>query len=269
MSGPVNDESRLRLTVLGGSAPTPGPGIGCSGYLLRLGRTAVVIDFGPGIFAELQRHFDVRSLDAIVISHMHVDHVLDLLALRHALAHDPVRPLRPLPVWLPPGGADLLREAAAPFDRCDAVGRFDYWVRMREYDPSAPLSLGSLTLQFAPTVHDIPCWAIRVDSVVGAIGYTADTGPSADLSGFFADIDLLIAEATLTGPTADPSRGSLTPAEAGALATACGSNSLLLTHFWPSTDRADALRRGASTFKGRIEVAQPGLEVEIDSRRRA
>ena len=80
----------MRLTILGGSAASPNAGMGCAGLLVLTDRTRLVLDLGPGTLQELRRHTDFRTLDAVIVSHMHVDHVLDLLALRHALAYNPL-----------------------------------------------------------------------------------------------------------------------------------------------------------------------------------
>ncbi len=103
----------MRLTVLGGSAAGPNVGQGCSGYLLDVGSTRLVLDLGPGTLPELRRFADFRTLAGLVVSHLHVDHVLDLVALRFALAYNPVRPPGRLPLWLPPGGQDFLGGVAA------------------------------------------------------------------------------------------------------------------------------------------------------------
>ena len=174
----------------------------------------------------MRRHTDFRTLDAVIVSHMHVDHVLDLLALRHALAYNPLPAPAPVPIWLPPGGAELLAQATAPFDACDEPGRFAATVNVAEYDPARPLTIGDVVVTFAPAVHDIPAWAIRVQPSEGpALGYTGDTGPAAALAEFFAGVQVLVAEATLLEPGVRPwdERGSLTATEAGELAFAAGA----------------------------------------------
>lgn len=252
----------MRATVLGGSAASPNSGMGCAGFLVQRGQTRIVLDLGPGTLLELRRHADFRTLDAVVISHMHVDHVLDLLALRHALAYNPVKASRPVPVWLPPGGSALLAQATAPFDACDEPDTFNRTVDVREYDPARPLPIGDLRLTFAAAMHYLPAWAMRVQSS-GAddLGYTGDTGPAADLTSFFAGVGLLIAEATLLGPGDAPFavRGSLTAAEAGALATAADARVLLLTHLWEELGLDAARAQAATTFRGQIAIARPGL----------
>ncbi len=252
----------MRLTVLGGSAASPNTGMGCSGYLVEAGRTRVAIDLGPGTLLELRKHADFRTLDAVIISHMHLDHLLDLLALRHALAYNPIAAPRPVPVWLPPGGTAFLARATAPFDACDAPGRFAATVAVAEYDPEQPLPIGELVVTFAPTVHYLPAWAMRIRGHGGGdLGYTADTGPTADLVGFFQGVGLLIAEATLLDEGNEPTgeRGSLTAAEAGALATASGAGRLLLSHIWEERGFTAARDQAATTYPGPIALAIPGL----------
>ncbi len=102
----------MRLTVLGGASAGPGPRQGCSGYLVEAGGTRLVLDLGPGTLPELRQHTEMAALDAVVISHMHVDHMLDLLALWWGWIHNPVPLPRLLPLWLPPGGVDALLATA-------------------------------------------------------------------------------------------------------------------------------------------------------------
>ena len=256
----------MRLTVLGGSAASPNSGAGCSGYLVRSGTAALLVDPGPGTLPELRRHADFRSLSAVVVSHLHLDHVLDLLALRHALAYNPLPAPGPVPVWLPPGGAAWLAEAVAPFDACDEPGVFASTVSVGEYDPEGCLAVGGLAVRFTPAVHWLPTWAMRVeDAATGAaLGYTADTGPSADLR-LLAGIDLLLAEATLPDddPTPPERRRSLTGEDAGRLATRLGAGRLVLTHLWEERGFDAALASARRAYPGPIDLARPGLTLPI------
>jgi ribonuclease BN (tRNA processing enzyme) len=252
----------MHLTVLGGSAASPNAGMGCAGLLVQTDRTRLVLDLGPGTLQELRRHSDFRTLDAVIVSHMHIDHVLDLLALRHALAYNPLPAPAPVPVWLPPGGAEHLAQATAPFDACDEPGRFTSTVNVAEYDPARPLIISDVVVTFAPAAHYIPAWAIRVQPSAGAaLGYTGDTGPAASLAGFFAGVQVLVAEATLLEPGVNRSdeRGSLTAAEAGKLAGAAGAEILVLTHMWEELGLPAYCAQAEAVFPGRIEMATPGL----------
>ena len=117
---------------------------------------------------------------------------------------------------------------------------------------------------FAPAVHYIPAWAMRVHAPGAAdLGYTGDTGPAANLAGFFAGVEVLVAEATLldAGDRPAAERGSLTAAEAGALAAAAGAKTLVLTHMWEERGFAACREQAARRFGGRIEMASPGFAV--------
>jgi ribonuclease BN (tRNA processing enzyme) len=255
----------MKLTVLGGSAASPNSGMGCSGYLVQCGETRLLIDPGPGTLQELRRHADFRTLAAVLVSHTHLDHMLDLLALRHALAYNPIPAPAAIPVWLPPGGAAFLARAAAPFDECDVPGRFTSTVDVREYDPMSPLDIGDCRVTFARTVHYVPAWAMRiVDREEKSLGYTADTGPAADLDAFVAGVDLLLAEATLltAGGHDAPMRGSLTAREAATLARDAGAGGLILTHYWEEHGPESLRQEAAAVYPGPLALAQPGLTIE-------
>jgi len=257
----------MRLTVLGGSAAGVGSGVGCSGYLVDGGGRRVVLDLGPGTLPELRRHADFRRLDAVVVSHLHLDHLLDLLALRFALAYNPVPPPRPIALWLPPGGLAFLERAARVFAEPDEVaGWFDGAFVSREYDPDQRLELDGLSIGFAPTVHFVPCWAMRVRAAdaEGDLVYTADTGPTAELGAFAAGTTIVVAEATEAGREvpAKEGRGHLTPEEAAAIAREAGASVLLLAHLWEEHGKESARDRAGAVFGGRVEVARPGLTIE-------
>jgi ribonuclease BN (tRNA processing enzyme) len=124
------------------------------------------------------------------------------------------------------------------------------------------LIIGHVVVTFAPAVHYIPAWAIRVQPSAGpALGYTGDTGPAASLAGFFTGVRVLVAEATLLEPGVRSSdeRGSLTAAEAGELAGAAGAEILVLTHMWEELGIPAYQAQAQAVFRGRIEMATPGL----------
>ena len=256
----------MKLTVLGGAAAGGNPGQGCSGYLVQAGETSIVLDLGPGTLPELRLHADFRSIDAIVVSHLHLDHVLDLLALRYALAYNPEPRAWPLPLWLPPGGVSFFSRLAEAL--ADAGDEGDYFAvfAMSDYDPDGKLAIGSLSVTFAPTVHYVPCWAMRVSSsgVAGDLVYTADTGPAANLAPFAAGAAVLLAEAGALNPESESAatRGHLTASEAGQLASESGACRLVLTHLWSEQDPERAYEQASENFGKSVLRASPGLVVE-------
>lgn len=254
-----------QLTVLGGSAAGVGTGQGCSGYLVQTGTTDLVLDLGPDTLLELRKHANFRTLDGIVISHLHMDHVLDLFALRFALAYNPTPAPKPVPLYLPPGGLAFMDKAADLFATNDK-DRDDYFSSvydMHEYDPSGSLTISDFTLTFAPTAHAIPCWAIRVHSTdnSGDLFYTADTGADGDLADLAAGAAVVLSEATAT-PDADPARIHalhMTPQQAASIASKAGATHLVLTHMWEEYGPESFLETVRGDYTGRLTLAKPGV----------
>lgn len=256
----------MKLTVLGGAAAGGNPGQGCSGYLVQDGAAAIVLDLGAGTLPELRRHADIWALDAVVVSHLHLDHVLDLLALRYALAYNPTRTGRKLPLWLPPGGRAFLDRVAAAVDLGDPEpDYFSAVYAIDEYDPASGIEIGPFAVAFRATVHYVSCWAMRVDRAgKRALAYTADTGPSADLVPLFAGAAVLVSEAGAEpdGPEPWADRGHLSPAEAGALARASEVETLVLSHYWEENEPERAAGAAAAEYAGPVVLARPGTVVE-------
>lgn len=255
------------LTVLGGSAASVGSGQGCAGYLVSTETTDVVLDLGPGTLQELRKHTDFRALDAVVLSHLHLDHLLDIVALRFSLAYNPVKPGRRTPLWLPPGGLVYFARLGAALDADDPDSFFSDVFDPAEYDPGGSIQIGDVIFTFAPTVHFIPCWAIRAHPMgdSGDLVYTADTGPAADLDGFARGARIVIAEATTPTGAADvtpfTARGHLTAVEAAGMARDAGAAILALTHMFEENNPTAALAEAATVFAGEIVHAQPGARV--------
>jgi ribonuclease BN (tRNA processing enzyme) len=257
----------MRLTVLGGAAAGTNPGMGCSGYLVRDGDASIVLDLGPGTVPELKRHVDQRLLDGIVLSHAHLDHTLDIGTLRYSLKYSPSPATSPIPLWIPPGTQRVLEYLALAYsDDEEGDGFYDGVYDVFTYDPVIPITVGSFRVAFAPGVHYVPVWAMRLTSESGtSLGYTADTGPAAALDELLDGVSVLISEATLLKPGHEPyeTRGHLTAREAGELATRVGCKTLVLTHIWEENGFDRIREEAAQVFHGRIEIARPGLLVDI------
>ena len=262
----------MELTTLGGSAAAPNPGDASAGYLVRSGATTVLLDCGSGVVSKLRAHAEERALGGVVISHLHSDHTLDLVALRYALkyAPHPAGPLTaPIPLHLPPGGLDFLARLGAVFQQGSEAGQ-DFWGEVfapREYTPhldgGPPLAIGPLSLTFAPMRHYVPTWAVRfAEAGTGRVfTYSADTGPRAPLAAFARGSDLFLCEGTLLRQPAgqDPEEwGHLTAAEAGRIAAEAGAGRLVLTHLWAELGFERSLADARARFAGPVERARSG-----------
>lgn len=256
-----------RLTVLGGSAAGVGTGQGCSGYLVQSDSTNLVLDLGPDTLLELRKHANFRTLDGIVISHLHLDHVLDLFALRFALKYNPEPAPKAIPLHLPADGLAFMERAAALFVTPgeNPADYFSSVFDLSEYDPGSEVTLRDFTLTFAPTAHVIPCCAIRVHPADNAddLFYTADTGNDADLDPIAAGAAVMIGEAAMP-PDFDPEKiGSLhlTPQQAGDIAERAGARELVLTHIWEELGPDSFAETARAHFSGRVTIATPGASI--------
>lgn len=254
----------MRLTVLGRSPASPNPGEACAGYLVEAGESRVLVDIGPGVVSHLVGRHHPDELDAIVVSHLHADHMLDLVTLRYVYPWRSRPVEQRLRVILPPGSADQM------LDLAKGVGNarhFEDCFRLSEHDGSSPLSFAGLTLQPVATQHYIPCWGFRIEGDGRRLAYTADTAPCGGLTDLADDADLLLSEATLRSLDEDAvppePRGHLLPAEAGAAARDGGTRRLMLTHLPVDGDGSWARDEASQAFGGAVELAEPSQTYEI------
>src|SRR5581483_6456581 len=97
-----------------------------------------------GALANVRRHVDYDRIGAVVISHMHADHFIDLMPLRYALRYGPRARGGKLPVYLPPGGLAMLRALVSAFAH-EGGSFLDDVYQLDEYDPAKPLQIGGAT----------------------------------------------------------------------------------------------------------------------------
>jgi ribonuclease BN (tRNA processing enzyme) len=247
------------MTVLGKSPAWQDAGGACSGYLAEAGETRLLLDCGPGVLAQLREYADYAAVDAIVISHVHADHVLDLVPYASALRYSPraeAGGVRPPVLHVPPGAREQLGAL------CRAVGmsadHIERSFAVVEYEPDEGVEVGDFALRFQPVPHYVACNAIDVAADGLRLTFSADCGPNRELPVFAGGTDLLLIEATLTAPDEDEPRGHLTAAEAGEHGRLAGARRLVLTHISDEIDLEQARARAAETFGGSVDVAVEG-----------
>ena len=158
---------RVRLTILGKSPSWQDRDGACSGYLVEAGGLRLLIDCGNGVFAKLRRHAEYERVDAVLVSHLHADHLLDLVPFAYALTYGPpLRSGRPA-LHAPPGAALALRRL------CGAWGSetlIEDAFELREYDPDAGLELDGVRIRFQPSRTTSPSYAIELRADGGGAG---------------------------------------------------------------------------------------------------
>ncbi len=241
----------MRLLVLGRNGPFPAPGEACSGYFLEEGEAGLLLECGNGVLSRLLSHLTLGRLGAVVLSHLHPDHVSDLFVLRYALEGERRRGagVASLPVWAPPEPEEEFRR----------LGYKDVY-EVRPFRPGDSFVFGPFRVLSAPARHFIPACALRVESGGKALVFSSDTGPSPDVLHLARGADLFLCEANLLE---GESEGHLNARQAGEMAREAGVKRLLLTHLYPGIPQGDLLARSREVAGVPVELAEEGRWYEV------
>jgi len=264
----------MRVTVLGKSPSWQDAGGACSGYLIEHGDSSLLLDCGNGVFSKLRLHRDYVDLDAVLISHMHADHFLDLVPYAYALTYAPRQQPVPVERWpgtehparpelhLPQGGTATLRGIVGAWGPDDLI---DNAFKVAEYDVRSTVTVGEIEARFHEVPHFTETFAVNLSSAgaPGRITFGADCRPGPEIIEAARDTDLLIVEATLPRPERTGERGHLTPFEAGEHARKAGARRVVLTHISDELDADWAREQGTEGFGAPVEVASEGAVFEI------
>jgi ribonuclease BN (tRNA processing enzyme) len=253
-----------RVVVLGGCGAWPEAGRACSGFLVEHDGFRVVLDLGYGTLPPLLALLGSSTaigLDAVVVTHDHPDHVVDLHGLFRARLYAAADEAR-IPLYAP----EAVLDRVAGLEDADraTVGRVFDWSPL----PAAAYRLGPFVMESWALPHYVLNAGVRLSTPELVVAYTGDTGPDAALVELGRNADLYIVDATdrhqRTGraPSAEPAM-NLTARQAGEFAHAAGARCLMLTHFWPDNDRERSRQAAAEAFRGEVLLAAEGTEVPL------
>lgn len=213
----------MKLTVVGCSPAWPNAGSAQSGYLVTGGGGRVLLDCGPGVLARLRETQSWPEIDAIVITHLHLDHCGDLVPWLWGHVLGPVAGTPGPELHVPPAG----------LARVSTFAPLRYFLEVfdvHEYAPNVAFAAADYRITPFPVEHyGEPAFGMRVEHDGKTFAYTGDTGPSPALADLARDADALLCEATLVRPESG-ARGHMTAEEARATSEAAGVRRLLLTH---------------------------------------
>ena len=246
----------MRLTVIGSAAAyTRRAGAASSCYLVEEGDAALVLDLGQGSFAELSARREPATITAILVSHLHPDHHIDLVPMRHFLLYGQ------------PEQASV--ELRAPGDL-----RARYDVLLGEPDflrplPGPPLEpgtfeMGPFTVEVARVAHTEESHAVRVATAGagGGLVYSGDCGRAADLLPLIRPGDTLLCEASFGAGPRPEGVPHLTSDEAAEAAALSGAARLILTHILDDREPEATLAAARRAFSGPSLLAYPGLVIQ-------
>jgi ribonuclease BN (tRNA processing enzyme) len=260
----------LRITVLGKSPAWQDAGGACSGYLIEQDGFVLLLDCGNGVFSKLRRFRDYVDVGAVVISHLHADHCLDLVPFAYALTYAPRQqsvpeggwpgtehPARPL-LYAPPGASETFRGIVSSWGNETLI---EDAFQLHEYEGTDELEVGPFSVRFCEVPHYLVTFAVELSSKANGSGrftYSADCRPNDQLVDFARGTDMLLIEATLPCPERSGVRGHLTPGEAGEHGRRADVGRLVITHISDELDSAWARSEAERSYGGPVELAAEG-----------
>jgi ribonuclease BN (tRNA processing enzyme) len=247
----------VNLHVLGACGSWPGPGDATSGYLLADSGVSLVVDLGTGTFARLQQVTSPHDLGAVVVTHAHPDHFVDLYSLFYSrFFHQ--EPLPPLPLFAPPGAFDAITSYAPARRKEEFRAVFD----IRTIAPGDTVETGPFRLRAHEMLHQPLTIGLRISAGPATLAYTADTGATDEVIELARGAETLLCDATWL--SSDPrAPNHLSPRQAAGYAAGAGVPRLLLTHLWPSVPPEGAIAEARLGFNGEVAVARSGLRMPI------
>lgn len=234
----------LTVTVLGCSGTYAGPDGACSGFLVRSPGASVMMDAGPGTLANLQRHVAPDALDAVVLSHSHPDHWLELPVLRNALKY--VLDFHGLELYATAETLELAEELTHR--------QLSPTFRPHVITDGSEFTVGDQRWRCSRTDHPVETLGLRVDAEGRSLAYTADTGPGWSLAEL-GPVDLAISEATFLHGSPEQNPVHLSAREAGALARSAGVRHLVISHVLPTGSVEAAVAEATDAYGAPVDVA--------------
>jgi len=248
----------MRLTVLGCAGSFPGPESACSAYLVEAQGFRLLIDFGAGSLSALQRYSDMDAIDAIMLSHLHCDHMLDACNYIVVRRFAPDGPKPPVPVYAPMGAAERISAAyGGENEALDDVYTF-YGLQPGTFP------IGPFTITVDRVNHPVETYGARIEQGGRVLTYSADTAPCEALLRLAAGADLFLCEASYLDGANNPPDLHMTGREAGEAATKADVGRLLLTHLVPAWgSEASTVDAACATYSGPVEVVRPGSRYDL------
>ena len=240
----------MKLTVVGCSPAWPNPGGAQSGYLLE-GPGRLLLDCGPGVLAKLREREPWPQIDAIAITHWHLDHWGDLVPWVWGQMFGPGEETKRPELWIPPGGQEMLTAIAS---RLGQREMFEQVFDLYEYEQDKPFEAAGFEVTPRRVLHyELLAFGFRASANGTALAYSGDSGPSDQLHELAREADLFVCEATLMAPNPEGgTRGHLAATEALEAFEAAGARRLLITH-----------RPLERPLDDGLEQAYDGLELEV------
>ena len=236
----------MKLTILGNNGPFPAAGGACSGYLISDNKTNILVDCGNGVLANLQKFIRIEEIDAIILTHLHSDHISDMHVLKYAIQIKRKREQ-----------TDKLLDVFAPSEPSEEYSKLDVKDAfvLKAISDETILRIGDISITFSQMKHPYMDFAVAMESSGRKFVFSGDTSWTDSIISFSTGADLLMLDSGLLESDYAEGAPHLTASQCGIIASKAGAKKLLLTHLWPEYNVEDLLEEARRSFAN-IEAAQ-------------
>ena len=218
----------MKVTVLGNNGPYPAPGGACSSYLIEANGTRILADAGSGSLSNLMKVMDPADLDAIILTHLHWDHITDIFVLYYYLhvARLNGRDINPIPLYMP----------KTPSDNYRILAEFNMF-KTHILNDGQTIFIKNIELETARMTHPVETYALGFSSGDQSIVYSGDTTYNKRLPVFAEGCDILITDSAFLDSQLKETSPHMSAAQSAKVATKAGVKRLLLSHQIPGIDK--------------------------------
>ncbi len=238
----------MKLTVLGNNGPYPKAGGACSGYLITHNDTKILIDCGNGVLSRLLKVCEIKDIDAILLSHLHSDHISDIFVLKYAIG-------------LNKNNNDNFNKPILLYTATDDKYLVDTMNYNDSFDINAiqngkKIMINELNIEFKKMCHPVETFAIKISDGKKTFIYSGDTKYTEELINFAADSDFFLCEAGVLEKDMKEDTPHLSPKQAGEIAEKANVKRLVLTHFWPKNRNDEIMEEAKQSYNSILELSK-------------
>jgi len=244
----------MDITILGCSGGYPAKGGATTGYLIQLSGKNILIDFGSGVLSNLLRYVSIQEIDAIILTHLHADHMSDVFVLKYALQMNKQNGLdiHPIPLFCPISPESV-------FDQFQN----DTNLVVGHINASTELPLFGATATFYRTNHPVECYGVRIEHEGRIFAFSADAVYGQELIPLFRQADLGIMDCGALETARKPVMLHMTPLDCFRLYQECSIKKVVLSHLVPYYSISDIVEEAESCGQWPYQIAAVDQKYEI------